>query len=69
MFVGSRFQRQSKQMHIFEDKGGDEGSIERERDTQRGIEREGKAERERETQFSMKRTAGRTVRPLSMRPG
>lgn len=49
--------------------GEDEGGIQRETHTERGIERERKAARERGTQFSMKRTAGRTVRPLSMWPG
>lgn len=65
VFAGLRFQRQSRPMDVSEHKEGDEGGIER--DTERGIEREGKAERE--TLFSMKRTAGRTVRPLSMWPG
>lgn len=57
--------RQSRPMDVSEDKEGDEGAIKR----KRYRERQGKAERERETQFSMKRTAGRTVRPLSMWPG
>lgn len=69
VFVGLRFQQQSRPMHVSEDKEGDEEGMERERDTERGIKREGKAERERDTQFSMKRTAGWTVRPLSGWPG
>lgn len=65
MFVGLRFEWQSRPMNVSEDKGGDEGGTEK--DTERVIEREREAERE--TQLRMKRTAGRTVRPLSVWPG
>lgn len=54
--MGLRFQRQSRLMHVSENKEGDEEGTERERE-RGGLTERGKAERERETQFSMKRTA------------